>query len=70
MRSQFDNQFQGTTVEEESIQSEPGTEQNFFSLDKSFGTQDKEWSQFVFETLKARSTENKVVRLISHVEEL
>lgn len=54
----------------ESIQSSAGTEQNFFFLDEGFGTQDKESLRLVFESLKELRKENRVVGLISHVDEL
>jgi exonuclease SbcC len=54
----------------ESIQRNAGVEQHFFFLDEGFGTLDKESLQLVFETLKSLRQENRVVGLISHVEEL
>jgi exonuclease SbcC len=54
----------------ESIQAFAGTEQNFFFLDEGFGTQDKESLRLVFESLKELRKENRVVGLISHVDEL
>jgi exonuclease SbcC len=54
----------------ESIQRNAGVDQNFFFLDEGFGTLDKESLQTVFETLKSLRQENRVVGLISHVEEL
>jgi exonuclease SbcC len=39
-------------------------------LDEGFGTLDSENLQIVFETLKALRSENRIVGLISHVEEL
>ena len=54
----------------ESIQRNAGIEQHFFFLDEGFGTLDKESLQLVFETLKSLRQENRVVGLISHVEDL
>jgi exonuclease SbcC len=54
----------------ESIQASAGAEQNFFFLDEGFGTQDKESLRLVFESLKELRKENRVVGLISHVDEL
>lgn len=54
----------------ESIQRNAGVDQHFFFLDEGFGTLDKESLQLVFETLKSLRQENRVVGLISHVEEL
>ncbi|GAB4002431.1 SMC family ATPase [Spirosoma daeguense] len=44
--------------------------QNLFFLDEGFGTLDKDSLQTVFKTLKALRSENRVVGIISHVEEL
>ena len=54
----------------ESIQQQNKANQNFFFLDEGFGSQDKESLQIVFESLKALRKENRVVGVISHVEEL
>jgi exonuclease SbcC len=43
---------------------------NFFFLDEGFGSLDKESLHIVFETLKALRKENRIVGVISHVEEL
>ncbi|MFZ4543721.1 MAG: SbcC/MukB-like Walker B domain-containing protein [Saprospiraceae bacterium] len=44
--------------------------ENFFFLDEGFGSLDKESMQIVFDTLLALRKENRVVGLISHVEEM
>ncbi len=54
----------------ESIQQQNKSNQNFFFLDEGFGSQDKESLYVVFESLKALRKENRVVGVISHVEEL
>lgn len=54
----------------DSIQKTAGAEQNFFFLDEGFGTLDKESLNMVFDTLKALRKENRVVGVISHVEEM
>jgi len=45
-------------------------DQSFFFLDEGFGALDKNSLRVVFETLKALRQENRVVGIISHVEEL
>lgn len=47
-----------------------GSKQNFFFLDEGFGSLDKESLSVVFDTLKALRDENRIVGLISHVEEM
>lgn len=47
-----------------------GSSQNFFFLDEGFGSLDRESLSVVFETLKSLRAENRVVGLISHVEEM
>ncbi|MCR9012272.1 AAA family ATPase [Gabonibacter chumensis] len=47
-----------------------GIKQNFFFLDEGFGSLDKESLSIVFDTLKALRDENRIVGLISHVEEM
>ena len=54
----------------ENIQKMAAIDQQFFFLDEGFGTLDKNALQLVFETLKSLKNENRVVGLISHVEEL
>jgi len=44
--------------------------QNFFFLDEGFGTLDRESLEQVFDTLKALRRENRIVGVISHVEEM
>ncbi|NVO18662.1 MAG: SMC family ATPase [Bacteroidetes bacterium] len=44
--------------------------QNFFFLDEGFGTLDKESLELVFDTLKSLRKENRVVGVISHVEDM
>ena len=43
---------------------------NFFFLDEGFGSLDKSALQTVFETLKSLRKENRIVGIISHVEDL
>ena len=54
----------------ESVQSNAKAERNFFFIDEGFGTQDPESVQVVFETLLSLQKENRIVGIISHVEEL
>ncbi|WP_437917794.1 AAA family ATPase [Sphingobacterium sp. LRF_L2] len=54
----------------ESIQSLNKAEKNFFFIDEGFGTQDAESMNIVFETLQYLHRENRIVGVISHVEEL
>lgn len=54
----------------ESVQTHAKSDRNFFFIDEGFGTQDSESIQVIFETLLHLNKENKVVGIISHVEEL
>ncbi|MBW7676075.1 AAA family ATPase [Chryseobacterium chendengshani] len=54
----------------ESVQSNAQAEKNFFFIDEGFGTQDIESVNIVFETLMNLQKENRIVGIISHVEEL
>jgi exonuclease SbcC len=54
----------------DSLQQLARTEENFFFLDEGFGSLDKESLQIVFDALKSLRSENRVVGVISHVEEM
>ena len=54
----------------DNIQQFAHSDKNFFFLDEGFGTLDKESLQIVFDALKSLRQENRVVGVISHVEEL
>ncbi len=54
----------------ESVQSNAKADKNFFFIDEGFGTQDNESVNIVFETLLSLQRENRIVGIISHVEEL
>ncbi len=54
----------------DNVQSLTQTDQNFFFLDEGFGSLDKEAMEIVFNTLKGLKKENRIVGIISHVEEL
>ncbi|MCY0971079.1 SbcC/MukB-like Walker B domain-containing protein [Chryseobacterium wangxinyae] len=54
----------------ESVQANAQSEKNFFFIDEGFGTQDLESVNVVFETLMSLQKENRIVGIISHVEEL
>jgi len=54
----------------DSIQQLTKSKQNFFFLDEGFGSLDKESLQVVFDTLKTLRKENRIVGVISHVEEM
>lgn len=54
----------------DNIQKINESDQNFFFLDEGFGSLDKESLSVVFDTLKTLRKENRVVGVISHVEEM
>ncbi|WP_282636667.1 AAA family ATPase [Sphingobacterium thalpophilum] len=54
----------------ESVQSNTQASKNFFFIDEGFGTQDIASVNIVFETLLELRRENRIVGIISHVEEL
>ncbi|SEM14098.1 exonuclease SbcC [bacterium A37T11] len=54
----------------ESVQQQVRSRQNFFFLDEGFGSLDKESLLTAFDTLKSLRKENRIVGIISHVEEL
>ncbi|RQP09693.1 MAG: SMC family ATPase [Chryseobacterium sp.] len=54
----------------ESVQSGAAADRNFFFIDEGFGTQDGDSIHVVFETLNNLLKENRIVGIISHVEEL
>ncbi|RRN77635.1 SMC family ATPase, partial [Pseudoxanthomonas sp. SGD-10] len=54
----------------ESVQQQNKSKQNFFFLDEGFGSLDKESLQVAFSTLKSLRKENRIVGVISHVEDL
>lgn len=54
----------------ENIQSMNKADKNFFFIDEGFGTQDPESMNTVFETLQYLHRDNRIVGIISHVEEL
>lgn len=47
-----------------------GAKQNFFFLDEGFGTLDSESMHIVFDSLKSLHKENRIVGVISHVEDM
>jgi exonuclease SbcC len=53
-----------------SVQKQNKSDKNFFFLDEGFGTQDEESLQLVFDTIKSLRKENRVVGIISHVDDL
>ncbi|WP_075590246.1 SbcC/MukB-like Walker B domain-containing protein [Labilibacter marinus] len=54
----------------DNIQSLTESDRNFFFLDEGFGSLDKESLEVVFSTLKTLRNENRIVGVISHVEEM
>ena len=54
----------------DNIQQVTESRQNFFFLDEGFGSLDKESLNIVFDTLKSLRKENRIVGVISHVEEM
>ena len=54
----------------ESVQANSKANRNFFFIDEGFGTQDSDSVNIVFETLQSLVKENRIVGIISHVEEL
>lgn len=54
----------------ESVQRLSKSNKNFFFIDEGFGTQDTESVTIVFETLSSLHKENRIVGIISHVDEL
>jgi len=54
----------------DNIQEITRSSQNFFFLDEGFGSLDKESLDIVFDTLKSLRNENRIVGVISHVEEM
>ncbi len=54
----------------DNIQKITESNQNFFFLDEGFGSLDKESLSIVFDTLKSLRHENRIVGVISHVEEM
>lgn len=54
----------------DNIQQITRSSQNFFFLDEGFGSLDRESLEIVFDTLKTLRRENRIVGVISHVEEM
>ena len=54
----------------EKVKSLNQSDQSFFFLDEGFGALDRNALRVVFETLKSLRHENRIVGIISHVEEL
>jgi DNA repair protein SbcC/Rad50 len=54
----------------DNIQKITESNQNFFFLDEGFGSLDKDSLTIVFDTLKSLRKENRIVGVISHVEEM
>lgn len=54
----------------DNVHAQNQAKENFFFLDEGFGSLDKESLQIVFDTLKSLRRENRIVGVISHVEDL
>ncbi len=54
----------------ENVKSLNKADKSFFFLDEGFGSLDRESLRVVFDTLKTLRKENRIVGIISHVEEL
>lgn len=54
----------------ESVQTIATSDRNFFFIDEGFGTQDTESVCVIFETLSKLNKENKIVGIITHLDEL
>jgi exonuclease SbcC len=54
----------------DNIQQMNGADENFFFLDEGFGSLDKDSLNVVFDTLKSLRQENRIVGVISHVDEM
>jgi exonuclease SbcC len=54
----------------DNIQHLTKSKQNFFFLDEGFGSLDKEALTIAFETLKNLRKENRIVGVISHIDEM
>ncbi|MEI7594343.1 MAG: SMC family ATPase [Bacteroidota bacterium] len=54
----------------DNIQKITESDQNFFFLDEGFGSLDKDSLEIVFDTLKSLRKENRIVGVISHVEDM
>lgn len=54
----------------DAINRKSNIQQNFFFMDEGFGSLDNQSLHTVFQTLQALRTENRIVGLISHVEEM
>ena len=54
----------------DSVQHRNSADHNFFFLDEGFGALDKEAMEVVFRTLKNLQKENRIVGVISHVDEM
>ncbi|MFN0203885.1 MAG: SbcC/MukB-like Walker B domain-containing protein, partial [Bacteroidia bacterium] len=54
----------------DSVQKQAQASQNFFFIDEGFGSQDKASLKMIFDTLQSLRQENRIVGIISHVEDL